>query len=209
MINPITSFITSNPLSTIAQSTSTSVTIETTMKAIGRPGFILIDNNISPDTKKYAAAKEFLYQATCLILYATIVVPLFKNGAFKLAPKIFKHRAEEFAQFANPKQFAEYRKYAKLPYEDRVHNTKIDKVLPEKLAKYLHTTKETPEQYDTIKGTIEAGSLIGSVIGLAILAPQISHAIIHPALRLIGMEEPQKHKNNNTNNHPKTINTNA
>ena len=57
MINPITSFITSNPLSTIAQSTSTSVTIETTMKAIGRPGFILIDNNISTDTKKYAAAK--------------------------------------------------------------------------------------------------------------------------------------------------------
>ena len=139
-------------------------------------------------------------------MYATLDVHLFKNGAFKLAPKIFKHRAEEFSQFANPKQFAEYRKYAKLPYEDRVNNTKIDKVLPPKLAKYLHTAKETPEQYDTIKGTIEAGSLLGSVIGLAILAPQVSHAIIHPALRLIGMEEPKKHHSSNEKISEKQIN---
>ena len=84
MIDLVSKIITSSPLTTMAQSASTQVTVETTMKAIGRPGFILIDNNIDPDTKKYAAAKEFLYQATCLLLYATLVVPLFKEGAFKL-----------------------------------------------------------------------------------------------------------------------------
>ena len=50
-------------------------------------------------------------------------------------------------------------------------------------------TKDEPDSFSKIKGSIETGSLLGSVLGLAILAPQVSHAFIHPALRLIGMEE--------------------
>ena len=196
MINGITSFLTSNTLSTIAQSTSSSVTIETTMKAIGRPGFILIDNNISPDTKKYAATKEFLYQATCLLVYAALVVPVFKHGAFKLGKKLLKNHTENFAKFKGLDEYTKYRKYAKLDFSDRKTNTKIDKEMSPELAQYLHTHEGEPERYDTIKGCVELGSLIGSVLGLAILAPQVSHAIIHPTLRFLGMEEPKKKSEN-------------
>lgn len=51
MITSLAKMIISSPLTTMAQSASTQVAVETTMKAIGRPGFILIDNNIDPDTK--------------------------------------------------------------------------------------------------------------------------------------------------------------
>ena len=85
MIGPITSALASSGLTNLVQSTSSSVATETVLKSIGRPGFILIDNDISPDTKKYAAAKEFLYQATCLVIYMALVVPVFKKGAFKYA----------------------------------------------------------------------------------------------------------------------------
>jgi len=189
MINAIGNMLTSSTLSNIAQTASAQVTVETTMKAIGRPGFILIDNNIDASTKKYAAAKEFLYQATCLLLYATLVVPIFKEGAFKLGPKIFKDYAANFAKFKNSSEYLKYRKYAEKPFQsDRVNNNKIDRLFNEELRQELKT-KENPEMFNRIKGTIEAGNILGSVIGLAILAPQLSHAIIHPCLRFLGMEE--------------------
>ena len=83
MIGPLTKALTNPTLTTLSQNTNASVATETVLKSIGRPGFILIDNDIDPDTKKYAAAKEFLYQATCLLVYAALVVPVFKRGAFK------------------------------------------------------------------------------------------------------------------------------
>ena len=85
MVSGITNFLTSSTLSTISQSTTASVSLETGMKAAGRPAFILLDNKIDRKTKQYAAMKEFLYQATCLATYMAIVIPIFKKGAFKLA----------------------------------------------------------------------------------------------------------------------------
>lgn len=194
MITSLAKMIISSPLTTMAQSASTQVAVETTMKAIGRPGFILIDNNIDPDTKKYAAAKEFLYQATCLLLYMTLVVPLFKEGAFKIGPKLFKDHAADFAKFKSANDYYKYRKYADKPFEsDRVVNNKIDRLFNADLRKELKT-KENPNLYTRVKGTIEAGNILGSVLGLAILAPQVSHAIIHPCLRALGMEEKKSAK---------------
>lgn len=201
----------SSPLTSIAQSASTQVTLETTMKSIGRPGFILIDNNIDPDTKKYAAAKEFLYQATCLALYALLVVPIFKEGAFKLGPKIFKDYAPDFAKFKNSAEYFKYRKYAEKPFEsDRISNNKINKVFNNELATELKTKKE-PEMFNRVKGTIEVGNILGSVLGLAVLAPQVSHAIIHPCLRMLGME-PKKDNSQKqiaTNQQPQKLDTKA
>ena len=200
MIGSITSALTNSGLTNLVQSTSSSVATETVLKAIGRPGFILIDNNIDPDTKKYAAAKEFLYQATCLLLYATLVVPLFKEGAFKLGPKLFKDHAKDFAKFKNAAEYYKYRKYAEKPFQsDRIHNNKIKHLFNEELRKELKT-KEEPEMFNRVKGTIEAGNILGSVLGLAILAPQVSHAIIHPCLRLLGLEnkKPKTDKKINT-----------
>lgn len=206
MISPIVKALTNPTLTSLSQNTNASVTTETVLKSIGRPGFILIDNDIDPDTKKYAAAKEFLYQATCLAVYAALVVPVFKRGAFKLAKnKIFKNEPD-FQKFRSLKNYEAYRKYAAKRLDDRkllLQQHKLqDKFTPEIEQELI--TAEKPKKYDLVKGTIEFGSLTGSVLGLAILAPQLSHAVIHPALRFIGLE-----KKKTVENHNKTINTKA
>lgn len=197
MINPLLS----SKLANIAQSTTQSVTIETTLKAIGRPGFILIDNDIDADTKQYAASKEFLYQATCLAIYLALIVPIFKKGGFKLAKeKIFKN-TEGFQHFKNYNDYMHYRKLAENPSiqnrlatlnkEIPTKKSKVKDLYNETLIAELH--KEKPEKFKYVKGAIELSNIIGSVLGLAVFAPQVSHALIHPALRLLGLEKEDEH----------------
>lgn len=200
MIGPITSALASSGLTNLVQSTSSSVATETVLKSIGRPGFILIDNDISPDTKKYAAAKEFLYQATCLVIYMALVVPVFKKGAFKYAKNhLFKNMPDAgFDKFKDLKTYALYRKLSEKTMEDRQHILNVNK-LQDRFSPSIRTellTKDDPEKFSKIKGSIELGSLIGSVLGLAILAPQVSHAFIHPALRFLGLEKPKEKLHN-------------
>ena len=40
------------------------------------------------------------------------------------------------------------------------------------------------------KGGIEMSSIAGSVVGLTILAPELSHLILHPIMKFIGMDAP-------------------
>jgi hypothetical protein len=194
MIGFIQSFITSSTLANVAQSTAAAVSIETGLKAVGRPGFILVDNDIKPETKKYAATKEFIYQATCLAVYLALVIPIFKYGAFKIAKKhIFKNEAA-FKKFKDAKEFLEYHKLAGASKNDRngslMKDRWQDKFTPE-LRETLKNS-EHPDEFPIIKGAIELGSTIGSVLGLAVLAPQVSHVVIHPVLRLLGMEDKKK-----------------
>ena len=86
----INSVLTNPVIYNITQTTQTQVAIETGLKAVGRPGFILLDNTIDKHTKKYSATKEFLYQLTCIGLSLGIVIPVFKKGSFKIAKKLFK-----------------------------------------------------------------------------------------------------------------------
>ena len=113
MIGAIKNIVTSSQLANVAQNTAQSVTVETTLKAIGRPGFILIDNDIDADTKQYAAAKEFLYQATCLAVYMALIVPVFKKGGFKLAKNIIFKNTQGFEHFKNVKEYTHYRNLQK------------------------------------------------------------------------------------------------
>lgn len=204
MIGAVQNFLTSSKFASIAQNTTQSVTIETTLKSIGRPGFILIDNDIDSDTKQYAASKEFLYQATCLGVYLALIVPLFKKGGFKLAKeKLFKN-TQGFEHFKNVNEYLHYRKLADNPSiknrqaslekeliatKDRVID-KYDATLQAELK------KENPEKFAYVKGAVELSNIIGSVLGLAILAPQVSHAFIHPALKFLGLEDKNKKAQN-------------
>ena len=62
--------ILSNPkAAAFAQNTVCAIAVETTLKATGRPLFIYHDKNANPQSKKYAATKEFLYQSFCLRVY--------------------------------------------------------------------------------------------------------------------------------------------
>ena len=203
MIGAVKSFVTSSQLANIAQNTTQSVAIETTLKSIGRPGFILIDKDIDSDTKEYAAAKEFLYQATCLAVYMALIVPVFKKGGFKVAKKyIFKNK-EGFEHFKNVNEYMQYRKLADNPSinnrlktlekERLTDKTKIKDKYNETLQAELK--KDKPDKFVNVKGAVELSNIIGSVLGLAVLAPQVSHVFIHPALRFLGLEDKKEKQN--------------
>lgn len=210
MLGAITSAIANPHLTKVAENTITQVGIETTLKAIGRPTAILIDNDISADTKEYAAAKEFLYQATCLVTYLFLIVPVFKKGGFKLAKNVLFKNHPEFQKFETAKEFEYYTKLAKKSVADRkltLQKEKVkDKYHPD-VRKDLETN-EKPEKYPLISSTIGVFNLLGSVLGLAVLAPQVSHAFIHPALRLIGLEEKNK-KHSEKAEHSNKVDTKA
>ena len=210
MLGAITNAIANPHLTKVAENTITQVGIETTLKAIGRPTAILIDNDISADTKEYAAAKEFLYQATCLVTYLFLIVPVFKKGGFKLAKNVLFKNHPEFQKFENAKEFEYYTKLAKKSVADRkltLQKEKVkDKYHPD-VRKDLETN-EKPEKYPLISSTIGVFNLLGSVLGLAVLAPQVSHAFIHPALRLIGLEEKNK-KHSEKAEHSNKVDTKA
>ena len=199
MVKAITGFLTSPGLSSISQSTSASVSIETSLKAIGRPSFILADKKIEPETKRYAATKEFLYQATCLATYIAVIIPFFKNGAFKLAKnKIFKDE-KGFQLFKNASEFLDYHKLSALPKDARVRTLNEAKY-QDKFTKEVQELlkSDTPEKFSMVKGLIEVGNTLGSVLGLAVFAPEVSHLIIHPVMKLLGLEKkdsnPERHE---------------
>lgn len=195
MIGGITNVLTNPALTRIAQSTSSSVSIETGLKAIGRPSFILADSKIEPETKRYAAMKEFLYQATCLATYMIIIIPIFKNGSFKLAKKVLKEEPV-FQKFKNAKEYLNYKKFAVMPKEIRLkalNEPKNKDMFSKELLENLKTAEDA-EQYNIIKGAIEFGNIVGSVLGLAIFAPQVSHMVVHPVLKAIGMEKDEQNE---------------
>ena len=55
--------------------------------------------------------------------------------------------------------------------------------------------EEDPEKYNLLYNSLETGSYFGSLIGLAILAPEISHHLIHPIMKVLGMEKNQNKPN--------------
>lgn len=211
MIGPFINAITSNSFQTIAQNTDACVKIETALKAVGRPAFTLMDKNTDKDTRKYAALKELLYQLLCFGIYIAIIPPIFKNGGFKLAQKIFKK--EGLPAFQNAKQMLAYHHLAYMTPAQRMldKNKKFRDLIPATLVnpkdnnaillEYLignekkgikpllkGTMEKQGKMFELAKGSIELSSIIGSVIGLTILAPEISHLILHPIMNALHLK---------------------
>jgi len=196
MISAIANAFSSTAFLTVVQNTAARVGIETTLKSVGRPAFILADKDIDAETKKYAATKEFAYQAICLGVYLALIPPIFKRGSFWLGKKAFGATHPEFSKFKGIDEYLDYHRLATKVKNDRLQS--LNKIKSN--TKFMHDglredliNKENPETYDLIKGTIEAGTFIGSVLGLSILAPQISHYLVHPFMRAFGLA-PAKEK---------------
>lgn len=191
MISAISRVITNPYLVNIAQSSDASVATKTTVNSVGRPGFILIDKNIDLETKKFAATKEFLYQATSLLVYMALIVPIFKNGAFKIAKKYLYKGEQGFSKFRNAKEYLDYRKFAEKTKNDRIQSLgkdhSVDKFKHDNLREAL-INEVTPEKYNNIKGAIEAGNIVGSIVGLSVLAPNVSQVLIRPVLKVLGLD---------------------
>lgn len=168
----------------MTQSTVTQITTETCLKAVGRPAFILADKDIDNKTKKFSSTKEFLYQMTCLGIYLAAVMPILRKGTFALARKMYKNEPV-FNAFKNS---GEFMKYYKMDEAGKL--AKIEEI-NKNLKPENKITKEQINE-DFAKGLTELTSIIGSVTGLAVIAPIISHPMIHPILKTMGLEEGKK-----------------
>ena len=104
---------------------------------------------------------------------------------------IYKGR-NGFSKFKNAKEYLEYRKYAERTLLDRsktLENTTDKFDFNHDGLREALLTKKKPQRYNHIKGSIELGSLAGSILGLAIIAPNVSQALTHGFLKLIGLEQ--------------------
>lgn len=150
----------------------------TVLKAVGRPAFIMADKKSDKDSKKYTATKELLYQILCLGLTFAMVIPTQKL-TFASTKKFMKG----FKELENIKTYKNF----------KTVNKDIDEFTPEakKLLKTEATglTGKAKEQFNLVKGADELGSFISSIVGLTIIAPLISHEILHPIMHAMGMNK--------------------
>ena len=179
MIPPI---LTNPAIYNITQTTQAQVAIETGLKAVGRPGFILLDNSIDNNTKKYSSMKEFLYQLTCMVVSLGVVIPVFKKGSFAIARKLFKDEAV----FQAIKKSDNFNKFRKLTKDEKI--SKLNEINSQNGK--IFDLKDINE--NLAKGMIEVTSIAGSILGLSILSPLISRPLIRPVLKSIGLGETKK-----------------
>ena len=111
----------------------------------------------------------------------------------------FEKEHPEFKKFKGMMEYLDYHKFVQKEYSERV--AALSK--PKAGDKFTHDglreellSKENPESYDFIKGVVEAGTYVGSILGLAIFAPQISHELIHPVMRFFHLEKKDRDEKN-------------
>lgn len=196
-------------LAKYAKATAVTVYLMTAVKATVRPAFNLADKKSDENTRKFSAMNEFLYQIVCLGLAAGMI-PFFEYGGFKMAEKSLAKLAKNLKDTSNIEGFSELagikgiglsgsKKIAKfkelhLKYSfDEAHVEKINELKKaEKDNKLTESDKNTllaEKAEHLVNGGIEAGSLLGTIIGLTIAAPWIGHQILHPIMHAIGMDK--------------------
>jgi hypothetical protein len=204
MLNAVQNIIANPTFYQFTQGTAAQMGIKTSLNAIGRPTFILADKNIDSHTKKFSASKEFLYQAISLALYLGIIIPIFKKGAFSMAKKIFKDEAV-FKAFKTPEEFKAFNKLSKEEKASKIAeiNTKTGdtftyeiKQAGKDLTKNNRHKIINADSEDLANGVIESSSLVGTVLGLAIIAPMTASKLIHPILKAVGIETKSQDKTN-------------
>ncbi len=165
-----------------ARNTVCAISVETTLKAAGRPAFIYYDKHANKQSKKYAATKEFLYQSFCLGLYLSLINK-FKKVTYGIVSKKLAQNNPE-----NKRKLDLYDNFqAKISQaKDKTAKNKLEA----QLSHLLHTNKD----YHFGKGVREFSSIVATVFILALCAPISSQIILHPVMDLIFKDK--KHKDN-------------
>lgn len=190
-----------------AKNTAITVYFMTAVKAGVRPAFIMADKKNDKETKKYTAAKEVLYQVLCIIMAAALM-PIFERGGLALAERNLSKLGKglegikkisdlgEFKELADLKGIDRLKKVGKFrkAYLSKAFNEEfISKVQAAKDKKGVNLTEEdfkilrANQVMHFVNGGVETGSFIASILGLTILAPMISHEILHPILHAVGL----------------------
>lgn len=199
---PVKKFVSSPRTAEFVENTYIALSVETLLKMTGRPAFIYMDKKADKESKKYASAKEFLYQAICLALYVSLIPPikkLFFNGFSKMlnknhgeALKAFKtgHKAVDNAKEAYIKEGSFVQRtlsLLKIKKNEKIINAR--KIFKDAERHFGELLKEKDSPLHFGKGVKEAGAIAASILMLTVLAPQISHYIIHPLMKALGFEK--------------------
>ena len=203
MIDKIATILTNPKFANFAMNTKYTVTTESIFKATGRPAAIMMDKNVDKDTRKYAATKEGLYQILCLGIYLTMIPLFFKRYGFKLAQKILKGD-KDLPMFKDANEYLAYAKLAGIPKNERKNKKLLQKISDnlkispndKETLKQKLLNEEKPPEFPVAKGALELSNLVGTVIGLAWIASELSNHILHPIMKCLGFEKSQN-KNNN------------
>ena len=167
----------SNPqMAAFAQTTACAITVETTLKALGRPAFIYYDKHANNRSKKYAATKELLYQSFCLGLYLSFINPI-KNNVYKFLSK--KARASKTNGAENTRKLDLFD--AELLKIKNAKSKNEKKLAQERFNKLLTINKDLRFG----KGVRELSSILSTVFILALCAPILSQIILHPVMNMI------------------------
>lgn len=127
-----------------------------------RPLFTLTDSNVKPSAKKYSASREFFHQMLCLAAHFTLTNK-FKQFGFWVGKKLLPNKAG-FNQFTN---YGEVKNF---------------------LAKGGNLLKRFP----AVNGSIIAGSTLGAIIALAVIAPKLNNWLLPPLLDKLGISLDKK-----------------
>lgn len=204
MIDKVANILTNPAFANFAMNTKYTVTTESIFKATGRPAAIMLDKNVDLDTRKYAATKEGLYQLLCLGIYLTMIPLVFKKYGFKIAQKILKND-KDLPKFKDADEYLTYAKLASRKKSERNDEKLLSKISDDLKAneedklslKQRLLSEDKPPEFPVAKGAIELSNLVGTVIGLAWIASELSNHILHPIMRMLGFENSKKSAYNN------------
>lgn len=190
----------SNPKTAeFVENTVIAVSVETGLKMIGRPAFIMADKEAdSKAKKKYAATKEMLYQGTCLGLYLG-VMPKVKKWIFRGVAKVLSKNQQDkvhidaYMEKLNDIEMLE--KQAKAKIREKGINffnfkaKKVEKAPFIEQIKKIHHEMTSNSNFKLAKGGKEFAAILGSIGMLTIVAPQFGHIVIHPLMKVLGFKD--------------------
>lgn len=196
MLDKVANILLNPQFVNFANNTKYTVTTESFFKATGRPAAIMLDKKVDLDTRKYAATKEGLYQTLCVAIYLTMIPFIFQKYGFKYAQKFMKGD-KDFPAFRDAKEFLNYEKLTKMDLQERKGHKLLAKISDtlkanedDKLTLKEHLLNdEKPPKFPFPKGVIELSNLVGTVIGLAWIASELSNYILHPIMSCLGFKQ--------------------
>lgn len=193
--------ITSPKAAEFAKTTVCAISVETTLKALGRPAFIYYDKHANGQSKKYAATKELLYQSFCLGLYLSFIKPI-KKRVYSFMSEKAKNSKENGAENTRKLKLFD-------DWQNKIKNAP-DKNARKLAQKAFHKALSIDKDLHFGKGVSELSSIVSTVFILALCAPILSQIILHPVMDLLFKNNGNKKvANNNLQQQGKNISVKA